>query len=110
MDGGDVTPGGTGTPAVTTLVNQTFAAPTNFTFTPSAVGRLITTTITGNVTGSRPAVQVLDNNGNVVANEFFPTTNATTVTFTTSAAAPHTVFFFEFGVPSTTYTATVTEQ
>lgn len=99
--------GGAGQPQPTVLFNGTQVAPTTITFNPTAAGKLITATVSGNVTGSRPRVQVLDNNNVVVANELFPTTSTTTVSFTSTTTGTHRLVFFEIGVPSSLYTITV---
>lgn len=103
-NGGD---GGAGQPQPTALFNGSQVAPTTITFNPTAAGKLITATVSGNVTGSRPRVQVLDNNNVVVANELFPTTSTTTVSFTSTTTGTHRLVFFEIGTPSSLYTITV---
>ncbi|GMU24437.1 MAG: hypothetical protein AMXMBFR13_45110 [Phycisphaerae bacterium] len=99
----------------TTLLTATFAnagpnlAFTGITFNPTSANRQITVTVSGNATGSRPAVQVLDNQNNQVAIQTFPTTQTTTVTFNSTTTGPHQLNAAEFGQPSSLYTVTVTQ-
>lgn len=83
---------------------------TNSAFTPTAAGKLVTVTISGNATGSRPAIQILDPNFNTVAFEPFPTTNTTTVQFVTTTTGPHQIFAQEVGQPSSLYTISAVQQ
>lgn len=99
-------------PGPTTLVTENFAfglAPRNF--NPSAAGRTVTVTVSGNATGSRINVVVTDlATANVVAIDVIPTTNSTTVTFVSTNNGVHVVASTEVGAGSATYTILVTEQ
>lgn len=99
-------------PGPTTLVTESFAfvpAPRNF--NPSAAGKTVTVTVSGNATGSRINVIVTDlATAAVVAAELIPTTNSTTVTFNSTNNGIHVVTSTEVGVGSATYTILITEQ
>ncbi len=99
-------------PGPTTLVSESFGfVPPIRNFNPSAAGRTITATVSGNATGSRITVIVTDlATANVVAAEVIPTTNSTTVTFTSTNNGVHAVTSTEVGVGSATYTILITEQ
>ncbi|HUU96366.1 MAG TPA: hypothetical protein VM487_11550 [Phycisphaerae bacterium] len=99
-------------PPPTTLVNESFGfVPPIRNFNPSAAGRTITATVSGNATGSRITVLVTDlATGSVVAAQLLPTTNTTTVTFTSTNNGAHAVTSAEVGAGSATYTILVTEQ
>ena len=104
--------GGGGVVQPTTLVSESFGfIPPVRNFNPSAAGRTITATVSGNATGSRITVLVTDlATANVVAAELIPTTNTTTVTFTSTNNGVHAVTSAEVGAGSATYTILVTEQ
>lgn len=111
-DAGQVLPG-----QPTQIVNATTASLsfgvfgfTDLAFTPTAAGKVVTITISGNATGSRPAVLVSDPNFNTVAFEPFPTTSTTTVQFVSTTTGPHRIFAQEAGQPSSLYTITAVQQ
>lgn len=81
-----------------------------FQFNPIAVGRPVTVRVSGDVTGSRPAISVFDTAINIVVNEDNPLTNTSTATFIPNAVGTHFMFFQEFGGPASLYTVTVTQQ
>jgi len=95
-----------------TLVNESFAfVPPVRNFNPTAAGRLITATVSGNATGSRIVVIITDlATGSVVAQQVLPTTSSTTVTFVSTNNGVHAVTSTEVGVGAATYTVLVTEQ
>lgn len=97
----------------TTLVNETFFfTPINRNFNPSAAGKTINVTVSGDVTASRITVAVTDlATANVVAGELLPTTNSTTVSFVSTNNGAHAVSALDIGTsPSSVYTVLVTEQ
>ena len=103
-------PGG---PTVVVLVDEVFNdTPINRNFNPSAAGKLITVRVSGDVTGSRLPVAVTDvGTGNNVAAELLPTTNSTTVTFTSTSNGIHWLNVpTNNGTGSNSYTVYITEQ
>ena len=112
--GGGCTPDGTLPPSgdgATTLVDETFASnPPNTSFSPTAAGRTITVTVSGDATASRIAVVITHRStGDIVARQDQPTTNSTTVTFVSTNNDVHDVNTLETGMGSNTYTLLVTE-
>jgi len=108
--GGRTTNGGTTT---TTLLSQTVTAlpVAGFYFTPTAAGKTITATVTGDVNTSRPAVEIYDPVANLMAQELSPTTSSTVVSFTSTSTGQHTMVVTETSLrPANTYTVLVTEQ
>ena len=100
--------GGTTVVLVDEIFNDT---PINRNFNPSAAGMLITATVQGDVTGSRIPVTITDvGTGNVVAAQLLPTTNTTTVTFTSTSNGAHLLYATQTGTGSTAYTVLITEQ
>lgn len=105
-------------PAPRVLLNRTFTLLELFQlrvngleqFSPSQAGKKITVRISGDATGSRLPLVVLDGSGDLVVNENNPLTNASTGEFIATSTAEHTVFAFDFGGPSALYTLTVTEE
>ena len=95
----------------TTLVNETFALnPPNTSFHPTAAGKTVSVTVSGDDTGSRVAVVVTDPpTGSLIARQDQPTTNSTTVTFVSTNSGAHDVSTLEAGMGSNTYTLLVTE-
>jgi len=99
----------TTTPTATTLVNETFNAPPAQTFNPSAAGKTITCTVTGNVTASRIQVTVQDILGVIVGQNLTPMSNTTSVSFTSTSNGLHVLTSVETGAASSSYTLQVTE-
>ncbi len=107
LDGQDGGNGG----GVTTLVSENYSfVPPLRNFNPSAAGRLITATLSGSATGSRPTVIITDATGSVVAQQLAPTTNSTTVTFTSTNNGVHALLSGDIGTGAATYTLLVTER
>ncbi len=79
-------------------------------FTPIATGRAVTLHITGDVTASRPTIEVFDPAFNVVVNEDNPVTSSTIGTFVPGTVGTHIVFFKERGLPASTYSITITQE
>lgn len=79
-------------------------------FSPSEVGKTITVRISGDATGSRIRLVVVDGSGDIVINEDNPLTNATSAEFISSSTAEHTAFAFDVADPSALYTLIVTEE
>jgi len=98
-------------PGSTTLVNSTFAMPPFFIdFNPTEVGKTISVSVSGNVTGSRIVVDVEDPNGNKVMLLNNPTTNTSTGTFICTSTGAHLLLSNEIGMPSATYSLTITQN
>lgn len=79
-------------------------------FAPNEVGSKITVRISGNASGSRLVLRVLDGSGDVVIAEDNPLTSASASAFLSSTTAEHSIFVQERGQPSALYTLIVTEE
>ena len=79
-------------------------------FNPNATGKVISISVAGNTTGSRPAVRVYDSAFNIVAEENLPVTNTTNLTFVSSSTGDHYIYAREAGTPSSLYTIGATQQ
>ena len=102
--------GDTGRTQPITLLTTTQRNTNPVTFNPTAAGKSITATVTGDVSGSRPRVQIRDNLNAVVADQPIPTSSTTTVSFTSTTTGQHVLRIVETGTAATTYTILVTEQ
>jgi hypothetical protein len=80
------------------------------TFNPTSAGKVISVSVAGNTTGSRPRVTVYDASFNVVAQQLVPVTNTTTLTFTSSSTGDHHIYAWENGAPASLYTITAVQQ
>ena len=96
----------------TTLVNETFSTtPINRNFNPSAAGRVITATVTANVSASRPWVRIYDPVPALVADSTLPgTSNSVTVSFTSTNNGLHLLNVTETATAASSYTVVITEQ
>jgi hypothetical protein len=105
-------------PTQTILVDETLStAAANFEwpilrpFNPTAAGRVVTATVTGDITASRPRVQIFDPVNVLVANSPVPgTSNSVTVSFTSTNNGLHLLNVSETGTVANVYTVLVTEQ
>lgn len=79
------------------------------TFNPTSAGKVITASVSAEVSGSRVRVQVRDNLNAVVATDQAPVTNTTTVSFTSITTGTHTMTMTQIGNPTATYTILVQE-
>ena len=80
------------------------------TFNPTSAGKVISVSVEGNTTGSRPHVRVYDAQFNIVAQELFPVTNLTTLSFSSTSTGDHHIYAFENGTPASLYTITAVQQ
>ncbi len=80
------------------------------TFNPTSAGKVINVSVEGNTTGSRPQVRVFDAQFNIVAQELFPVTNLTSLSFLSTSTGDHQIFAFETGTPASLYTVTAVQQ
>mgnify|MGYP001308224486 CR=1 FL=1 len=80
------------------------------TFNPTSAGKVISVNVEGNTTGSRPHVRVFDAQFNIVAQELFPVTNVTSLSFTSTSTGDHHIYAFETGTPASLYTITAVQQ
>ena len=97
----------------TTLVNETLSPPFPIlrNFNPSAAGRTITATVTGDLTASRPWVRIFDPVSALVANSPVPgTSNSVTVSFVSTNNGVHLLNVTDTGTPAGSYTVLITEQ
>ena len=83
------------------------------TFNPAAAGKLVTATVTGSTTNSRPQLSIRTIVGVQVAiSTDTPTTNSATATFTPSSTGLHVITACNCpaaGPPAPTYTVTVSQ-
>ncbi len=86
------------------------AQPTVLDFNPVEAGKIVTMSVEGNATGSRVDARIVDNLGNLVAQEMLPTTAQTTVSFTSTTTGSHRIFLRERGAPSSLYEVLVVQQ
>lgn len=112
--GGGVVAGATPVTLLTASLNRinNAAAPVASTvnFNPVAAGKVVTMSIASNATGSRIAVTIIDNLGNVVAQQQFPVTQETTVNFVSTTTGSHQVLLTERGAPGSLYSVRVVQQ
>jgi hypothetical protein len=101
--------GGGGGTQPTTLLTTTKNNLNPVTFNPGSAGKVITASVTGDVSGSRVRVVVRDNLNAIVAEEQNPVTNNTTVSFTSTTTGQHVMQMTQVGTAAPTYTILVTE-
>ena len=93
-----------------TLVDETFAtSPITKSFPVSAANKVVTCTVTGNVTSTRITVAVFDPSSVLVANDNAPTSSSTTVSYVSTTAGTFNLQGVDAGT-STLYTVLITEQ
>lgn len=97
----------------TVLVNETFRVddlPLVRNFNPSAAGKTITATVSGDVSNTRLTVSIVDvGAASTVAIDLAPTTSTTTVNFTSTNSGVHVLTAVETSGPSGAYTIVITE-
>jgi len=81
------------------------------TFSPVATGKLVTATVTGATTPSRPRIQIQTLLGAIVADSgATPTTNTTTTSFTPTTTGLHFIRVCNCGgAPAPTYTILISQ-
>lgn len=101
------------TGSATVLVNETFRVddlPLVRNFNPSAAGKVITATVSGDVSSTRLQVSIIDlGTANTVAIDLAPTTSTTSVNFTSTNNGVHVLTAVETSGPSGAYTMVITE-
>jgi hypothetical protein len=79
-------------------------------FTPTAVGRTVTVTVTGSTNESRPVFGVDDGNGNTVANVPSTVSNTASTSFTVQSATVHFLTVRETAPTAATYEIRVVQN
>lgn len=79
-------------------------------FAPNEAGSKITVRVSGNATGSRLVLAVVDGSGDIVILDRDPVTNATVGEFISTTTAEHSILVQERGQVSGLYTLIVTEE
>jgi len=106
----------TPTPGVGVLADETMPASMlvdqPFVFNPTVPGSVVTATVTGDVVGSRPVVEVFDPFGvnTTPVPGVIPSANTSSVSFVPFTTGPFVLNTREVGIPSSNFRVLITER